>query len=57
MISANDIINVDLDFEGNKIIFTSEKSNQIASGDLKPEITAVRFIAEFAFKDSRISFK
>lgn len=52
-----DVITIDLDWITNKITITSKATNKIASGDIKPELKAVKFIAEFGFHDSSISIK
>ena len=55
-IQLEDVITIVLDYSQNKVTFKSQKGNMTESRALKSGIKSVRFIAEFAYRESSISF-
>ena len=51
-----DIITIEIDFEKDCISFTSERRGQTISAKLRSNLEAVKFVAEFAYCDSKMSF-
>ena len=51
-----DIVTIELDFVKDTIFFTSEKKGHIKCGELHENLEAVRFTAEFAYRDTKMSF-
>ena len=54
---GGDTITIELDYDNDKVTFSSKKKNETRTGKLKKGLEAVKFFAEFNYFDSEMKIK